>query len=301
MRKTLTISTLICLLFNCTVLPSASLSADYPLYFRYIPYSPPNLHLRATRATIAYYLPGMNAGVTYQFDMVPAVAGTLSLAAGPIPITLAVYRMPSNCSGAKNVTVSVQYNIGGAFLNIGSQTQTINVPSNGAIIRTFAFNNINSTNTHVLNAGDFIRVSVTANTTRLCLVNEYPLGGTHNDASRGIFQTGPMIGMTKTSTVIWDPINNSNHPKRIPGATIRYTILVQNNAASSAAGENVVVTDPIPTDTSYVAGSMTLDGGPLTDAVDGDSGAFGANSVNIDLGDVAPGISHVVTFDVVLN
>jgi hypothetical protein len=40
------------------------LPADYPLYILFIPYSPPNLHLRIDRATVAYYLPGMNAGVT---------------------------------------------------------------------------------------------------------------------------------------------------------------------------------------------------------------------------------------------
>jgi hypothetical protein len=49
-------------------------------------------------------------------------------------------------------------------------------------VQTYLFSGINSANTHVLNTGDFIRVSVTANTTRLCLVNEYPTGGTDADA-----------------------------------------------------------------------------------------------------------------------
>lgn len=282
-------------------LPSFSLSADYPLYIRYIPYTPPNLHLRVNRATTAYYLPAMNAGVTYNFDLVPTVTGVLSLAAGPIPVTLAVYRFPSNCSGAKSVTVAIQYNIGGTFVPIGSQTQTINVQNSGAAVQTFPFNGISSANTHVLSTGDFIRVSVTANTTRLCLVNEYPLGGSDADASHGIFQTGPMLSMTKSSSVISDPINNTTNPKVIPGAVVRYTITVQNDATSSAAGDNVVITDPIPADTSFAPGSLTLDGAPLTDANDADAGTFNGTAITVDLGDVVPGGTQVVTFDVVVD
>jgi uncharacterized repeat protein (TIGR01451 family) len=266
-----------------------------------MPYTPPNLHLRVGRATAAYYLPGMNAGVTYQFDMVPAATGTLSLAAGPIPVTLAVYRVPGNCSGAKSVTVTVQYNIGGTFVTIGSQTQTINVPSSGSIVPTFAFNGINSANSYVLNAGDFIRISVTANTTRLCLVNEYPLGGTDTDASRGVFQTGPVFSVSKNAAVISDPINAGTNPKAVPGATIRYTITVQNNASASDSGSNVIITDPIPPNTTYAANSLTLDTVSLTDVSDADAGSFTGSSISVNLGDVAPGVTHVVTFDVVVD
>lgn len=243
----------------------------------------------------------MNAGVTYQFDMVPAVTGTLSLAEGPIPVTLAVYRVPFNCAGAKSVNVTVQYNIGGTFVTIGSQTQTINVSSSGSIIQTFTFNGINSANTYVLNAGDFIRISITANTTRLCLANEYPLGGTDADASRGVFQTGPIISVSKNSAVISDPINGGINPKAVPGATIRYTITVQNNAGASGSGSNVIITDPIPPNTAYTANSLTLDTVPLTDASDADAGSFGGTSISVNLGDMAPNVTHVVTFEAVVD
>lgn len=300
MRMIYTIWGLICFLLS-VILPSASLPADYPLYIRYIPYSPPNLYLQVNRATAAYYLPGMNAGVTYNFDMVPTVSGTLSLASGPIPVTLAIYRVPFNCSGAKSVTVTVQYNIGGSFVNIGSQTQTINVPSSGSVVQTYLFSGINSVNTHVLNTGDFIRVSITANTTRLCLVNEYPTGGTDADASRGVFQTGPIFSVTKTSVIVSDPVNGTTNPKAIPGALIRYTLTVQNNAAASADGDNVIITDPVPADTTYAPGTLTLDAASLTDAADADAGSFDGTSIRVNLGDISPGVTHTVTFDAMVD
>lgn len=287
---------LICYTFALT-----GYAADYPLYLRFMPYTPPNLHLQTVRATNAYYIPGMNTGVTYNFDMVPTVAGTLSLASGPIPITLAVYRSPSGCSGAKSVTVNVQYNISGTFVNIGSQTQTINVPTSGAIVPTFAFNGISSANTYVLNTGDYIRISVTANTTRLCLVNEYPLGGSDADASQGVFQTGPMFSVNKSSTVISDPINGTTNPMAIPGAIVLYTVTIQNAATASGSGSNVIVTDPIPSSTTYNANSITLNSALLTDANDTDAGTFDGSAIRVDVGNMAPAETQTVTFKVVID
>lgn len=47
----------------------SAFSSDYPLYIRFIPYNPPNLHLTNTRATNAYYIPGVTPGTTYNFIM----------------------------------------------------------------------------------------------------------------------------------------------------------------------------------------------------------------------------------------
>ena len=40
--------------------------------------------------------------------------------------------------------------------------------------------------------------------------------------------------ITKTSIVLDDPVNNTNNPKRIPGATIRYCFTVDNNGTGVA-------------------------------------------------------------------
>ncbi len=59
----------------------------------------------------------------------------------------------------------------------------------------------------------------------------------------------------KSSTVLSDPVNLANNPKRIPGATIRYCILITNTGA--AAASTIIANDAVPSDLAYVPGSIT--------------------------------------------
>jgi len=285
---------------------AAANGADLPFYVEFIPYSPPNLHLIPTRVPNAFYVPGMNAGVTYNFTLMPTLAAPLTLAEGPIPVFVAVYRVPANCSGNKSVTVSLDYSIGGVLTTIGSQTQTITVPTTGGIVPIFPFNGIASTQPYVLGIGDFVVLRITANTTRLCLVNEFPLGGTDTDASRVVLQTGPQLTLAKSSAVISDPVNGTTNPKAIPGATVRYTVVISNDAGASASGDNVIIADAIPANNTYLAGTTTLNGLSQTDADDPptdntDFGVTTPNTVTTDLGTVNPGEAHTIVFDVIVG
>ena len=59
--------------------------------------------------------------------------------------------------------------------------------------------------------------------------------GSHSATNTYTINTADLI-VTKTSAVISDPFNLTSNPKRIPGATIEYTITVSNaNGASDAA------------------------------------------------------------------
>lgn len=62
------------------------------------------------------------------------------------------------------------------------------------------------------------------------------------------------ITVAKSSTVLSDPVNGTTNPKMIPGATISYCILVSN--AGPATATTVIATDSLPTQLSYVPGSM---------------------------------------------
>lgn len=53
----------------------------------------------------------------------------------------------------------------------------------------------------------------------------------------------PSISVSKTSCVIYDPVNNITNPKRIPGGTIRYAIQVSNSTYGTAS--NVFATDTV--------------------------------------------------------
>jgi uncharacterized repeat protein (TIGR01451 family) len=112
------------------------------------------------------------------------------------------------------------------------------------------------------------------------------------------------ITISKDSTVESDPINLAVNPKRIPGATVRYTIVV-NNAAGAATATGVVVTDLRPANTTYVAASVTLNtvADPDADAGadDCDFGATTANTLTCDFTTVPANTTHTITYDVTIN
>ena len=76
------------------------------------------------------------------------------------------------------------------------------------------------------------------------------------------------------------------HAGRCRAPRSRYQIVVTATGTGAALG--AALTDPIPANTTYVAGSLSLNGAPLTDATDGDAGSFARHrrSVAVSLGDL---------------
>lgn len=71
------------------------------------------------------------------------------------------------------------------------------------------------------------------------------------------------LTVTKTAAVISDGFTtNPAFAKPIPGAIVEYTISVQNNGLDTTAA---TLTEIIPTNTTYVAGSTTLNGVAVSD------------------------------------
>lgn len=93
------------------------------------------------------------------------------------------------------------------------------------------------------------------------------------------FVVAPALTVTKTSTVISDPFNLAVNPKAIPGATMEYTITVVN-AAAGAQATGVVIADVLPANTTFVAGSITLNAAAVADATGYTGGATPTVSVN---------------------
>lgn len=103
------------------------------------------------------------------------------------------------------------------------------------------------------------------------------------------------VTLTK-SAIIADPFGGT---RTVPGAVITYTITAKVSGNGSVS--ELVVTDRAPDGTKYVAGSLALDSNSLTDTVDADAGEASASSISVDLGTVAGGTSHSVTFDVTID
>jgi uncharacterized repeat protein (TIGR01451 family) len=76
----------------------------------------------------------------------------------------------------------------------------------------------------------------------------------------------PALTVQKLSEVLSDPIDGTVNPKRIPGAVVRYSIVVSNAGFATADSGSVAITDPVPAGSSlYVS---TASGSPV-DFVDG--------------------------------
>lgn len=73
---------------------------------------------------------------------------------------------------------------------------------------------------------------------------------------------GPSLAATKVAAVQTDALQPTN-PKPIPGATVQYTITLTNSGAAPA--DAVAIGDTIPANTTFVCGSMTLNGNPVAD------------------------------------
>ena len=103
------------------------------------------------------------------------------------------------------------------------------------------------------------------------------------------------VDLIKSATVR-DPFGGTGI---VPGATITYAIRAEVRGSGSVS--DLVVTDAAPADTTYVAGSLKLDGSTLTDAADADAGRSGTSGISVDLGTVSGGSSHTVTFQVAID
>lgn len=118
-------------------------------------------------------------------------------------------------------------------------------------------------------------------------------GGADEDVGTYIISS-IQLSVLKSASIL-DPFGGS---QPVPGAVITYTLIVSASGTDTAV--DVVITDPVPTHTTYNAGTLTLNSGSLTDEADADAGDVGqttANTVTVNLGDVLGGTpAQTITF-----
>ncbi|MCB2089506.1 MAG: hypothetical protein R3E18_12830 [Sphingomonadaceae bacterium] len=113
------------------------------------------------------------------------------------------------------------------------------------------------------------------------------------------------LTVVKSSKIVSDPVNGTTNPKAIPGAVIEYCIAV-SNAAGGTTASNITVTDVVPSDLTFVSGSIKLDG-TLTGSVcnaDGTAGGTytaGTLTVSGTLSDITAGSSGTLVFQATID
>lgn len=121
---------------------------------------------------------------------------------------------------------------------------------------------------------------------------------------------GTISNLTKESAVISDPLNGTTNPKAIPGAIVEYTITLTNTGTADAT--NVVVTDLIPANTTYLDSEgikVAMDGDTTPVTVDPSIASYDAatDTVTVNLGTVDGGPTtadqetNIITFQVTIN
>ncbi len=82
----------------------------------------------------------------------------------------------------------------------------------------------------------------------------------------------------KSSTLISDPVNGTTNPKALPGARVRYCILITNSGISSA--ENIDASDVLPADVTFEPGTIRSGATCAAAATVEDDNATGADEVD---------------------
>ena len=120
------------------------------------------------------------------------------------------------------------------------------------------------------------------------------------------FNTGVTDTATDTTTVAAPALTilKSVSPAgpQPPGTVLTYTMVVTNGGTGAASG--VVLTDPRPANTTYVAGSITQDAASRTDVNLDDNADFGfttPNAVTVNIGGLGATASTTITFQVSIN
>jgi len=75
---------------------------------------------------------------------------------------------------------------------------------------------------------------------------------------------GPMLSVTKVSSVISDPAHGSSSPHAIPGAVVEYSVGISNQGLGSADADSFTMTDSVPDDTQMFLGDLAgVGSGPV--------------------------------------
>lgn len=123
--------------------------------------------------------------------------------------------------------------------------------------------------------------------------------GADGEATGQYFVASVTLNAIKSQVVV----DQFGGARPIPGARVNYSIVVNTTGSGTATG--AVFSDNIPVNTTYVAGTLRLNGAALTDGTDVDAGDFSttpAPRVRVALGNLTQASgSQTIEFAVTIN
>jgi len=121
---------------------------------------------------------------------------------------------------------------------------------------------------------------------------------TRHSAYAAYLASGVSLALNKSVASVLDPKGTAI---LMPGSVMTYQIVAIFSGLGTAT--NLMITDPMPVNTTYVPGSIVVDGVIKTDAVDADTAQFitATQTVSVSPGNVAAPASIVITFRATIN
>lgn len=103
------------------------------------------------------------------------------------------------------------------------------------------------------------------NTASVSTVSQVDPNSLNDTASVNSVPIGvPILTISKTADVLLDPVNGTNNPKAIPGATVNHTVETTNTGSGGADTDTFSVIDVVPANTFlFVADYDASTAGPV--------------------------------------
>ena len=108
--------------------------------------------------------------------------------------------------------------------------------------------------------------------------------------------SGIALSVVKAVVAVQDPRGGA---LVMPGAVVTYRVTLALTGAGIA--DNLTFSDPLPLATTFVPGSITVDGSARTDALDTDNASFTAGAVAVVFGNTAAPATRVIEFKATVN
>lgn len=115
-------------------------------------------------------------------------------------------------------------------------------------------------------------------------------------ATGGYVASGVGVAIAKSIIGVVDPAGGSTVRS---GSVLTYRVVL--TVSGSGLVQNLVVDDPLPANTAFVANSISVDGVAASDAIDADRADFSAGVVRARFGDTAAPVVHTIEFRVTVQ